>query len=316
MKKLNTSDIKDPCYSSIIQTDYLIIKDELYINFNYCCLHQYRILSCKFEDAIKNFDKYFNKCLEIIKKTKICNKCKLYNNFPITSDSIGINNGLNLMCSQKCKFCVSNKYTEYYTKAMTMKKCVELNKVFLETLLKSANVKMLSVSCRGEPFEDPYIKNTFVFNLHKSNIKHITFLTNGLHFDKDYLMKLKEYGEKYNLNFYFLVNCSAFNKELYESYCTGKFEVVVKNITNLFEIFKPYCSIKYILSDHNINIPKKKVIDDFKENFPDIPLEIISYSLDFKFWNKDEYKELYDKVTKEEYLSVNYDYNHSGVPEN
>jgi hypothetical protein len=168
--------------------------------------------------------------------------------------------------------------------------------------LKSKKIKKITISNKGEPFEDSYIKNEFLFNLHKTNVDYVTILTNAVHVDREYLTKLKEYLDKYKIQSNLIINCSGFTKEVYESYCTGKFEIVVENIKAISELFDLYW-INYIVSDHNSHLTKKEVEDSFIENFPSVPLSHLRYSIDLRYYNNSNYKELIDKLSKKYFYS-------------
>ena len=289
MKKYNT---KFNCYAQTIELRYY---DNLNIEFSFCCTRQVRLLIYPIEDVCKNFDKYYKKCLQIIKEKKICEKCNKYNGFKI-EEMLGINNGLNFICSQNCSFCFCGKSfnknnLKYYS---------ENNKLVLKSILNSKNVHNISPSCKGEPFEDPYIKNEFLFNLHKSNIKTITFLTNATRLiDKDYLIKLRDYLEEHKITYTFVINLSGFDKETYESYCNTKFDRIQKCINNINDVFHDwFLNIHYIIGKHNCKLSRKYVEEEFLKNFPPNLLNRVQYCFDFnvhEYLNSDEY----DKLVKE-----------------
>lgn len=303
------------CYSFVIQLMYQIIGEEVYVNFNFCCDNQYNLMKYKFDEVCKDFDKYYEKALQIANERKICDKCARYDGTPIDAEHIGLNNGLSLVCSQGCKFCFAKYYMNRTLKQFPKPKLsMELNKKFLQSISKSKKLINLTVSCQGEPFEDPYIKNEFLFNVHKTNIKYITILTNAVHIDRDYLIKLHDYYEKHNLYICFIINCAGFSKEVYESYCNSDFDIVKENIKTIAELFKFRFFIKYILSDHNWNIPKNKIKLDFNKNFPTLSFDYnVQFTIDGLLYNKDceKVEKIYTNISKE-YFSSYKDYFYNG----
>jgi hypothetical protein len=156
---------KLPCTVNVIEIDPLFINENLYLKFRFCCASEKLLIVYSFDDVIKDFDQYFNKCLKLIKDLKICEKCDKYDGFEISEKAIAINNGLSILCTQKCKFCAAypNGGVLKYFSFNDIKKLQEKNKIFMECMLKSEKLKQLTVTCRGETFEDAYIKNEFLF---------------------------------------------------------------------------------------------------------------------------------------------------------
>ena len=279
------------CYAFVIQLMYQIIGEEVYVNFNFCCDNQYNLMKYKFDEVCEDFDKYYEKALQIAKERKICDKCTRYDGTPIDAEHIGLNNGLSLVCSQGCKFCFAKYYMNRTLSQFPKPKLsMDLNKKFLQSVSKSKKLIHLTVSCQGEPFEDPYIRNTFLFNLHNTSIKHINFLTNAVHATKDYIDKLFKYFEENDIRATFLINIAGFTKDIYESYCTGKFEKVISNIENLSKTFgKDNITILYIISKHNYFIKKPEVIEQFKKAFPYLdPDKHLRIIMDWKNWKDSE----------------------------
>jgi hypothetical protein len=176
----------------------------------------------------------------------------------------------------------------------------ENNKFVLKSILNSKCIKTISPSCKGEPFEDPYIKNEFLFNLHKSNIKTVTFLTNATRLiDKDYLIKLRNYLEEHKIKYTFVINLSGFNKETYESYCNTKFDRIQKCINNINDVFHDYfIHIHYIIGKHNYKLSRKYIEEEFLKNFPPNLLNRVQYIFDFSIHNYTSLEE-YNNLVKE-----------------
>ena len=274
-----------------------------FISFVFCCQMQIELMKYPLEDVCKDFDKYFLQCVEILHKGKFCSKCNHFSEFD-TSDpkEYIVTNGTNFVCTQKCTYCGScdnvadpSIYTQYSNKLM-------------EAISKSKHVFKVVPSCQGEPFEDKYIRNEFLFNLHNSGIKYIRFLTNGAHATKSYIDKLSKYFNENGIECSFLINCSGFNKETYESYCTTKFDKIKQNIENLTKTFgKENITILYIISKHNYLIEKEDVIKQFKESFPYLdPNENLSIIMDWKNWTDSERLKLNAKFCDKQDNSVAY----------
>ena len=281
------SEKQNECLDNSIQLFVRKINGEVFISFVFCCELSIELLTYPLEDVCKDFDKYFDKALEILKESKLCHKCEHYTGFDMGDPkSYIITNGSSLICSQKCTYCGScdvhtpNKVKEY---------CSYSNKL-LNAISNSKHVINVVPSCQGEPFEDPYIRNEFLFNLHNSNIKHINFLTNASHATKEYIDKLSKYFKDNDIDATFLINCAGFTKEIYESYCTSKFEKVVSNIENLVNTFgNNNITILYIISMHNYFIKKSEVIEQFKKTFPYLdPNKNLRIIMDWKNWKDSE----------------------------
>jgi len=286
------------CYGQVIEIDFFTKNDELYILFDFCCRLQRRLLIYPIDEVCKDFDKYYLKALNIVKEKKICERCEIYNGFKL-DDYVGLNYGLNLICSHNCAFCAAkSQQNELKNK---LKLCNKYSEQVLKAILKTKVVKRISPSCRGEPFENPYIRDIFLFNIHKTSINSVTFLTNGIKLtDVNYLNKLYEYFNKHNIEYTFIINLSGFDKETYESYCSGKFEVIKQNIKTLVSVFgNERIFVHYIISDYNKHLSKSFVDQQFKLNFPDIPIQHLEYIIDFVLrWDDTGM----DKV-KKEYLT-------------
>jgi len=284
------------CFSQTIEIDFVTKNDEEYISFGFCCKRNCELLVYPIDEVCKNFDKYYSKTLNIIKEKKICEKCEKYNGFKL-EDYLGINYRLNYICSHNCTFCAVRD--DHKNAKSKMKLYNKYSERVLEAILKSKLVKRISPSCKGEPFENPYIRDIFLFNIHKSLIKHVTFLTNGIKLtDVNYLRKLYEYLKKYNIDYTFIINLSGFDKETYESYCSGKFEVIKQNMKNLVSAFgNERINVHYIISDHNKHLSRSTVDQQFKLNFPDILICNLEYIIDFNFRSDD-----IDRI-KNEYLT-------------
>lgn len=297
------------CYESVIELHHELIKGVPYIGFRFCCRAQLELLRCKAEDVFKNFDTYYIKCLDIIKKLKICYNCNRYDGFEINNQQIQVSNGLNIVCSQGCIFCLAARNVDLCNE-LPIKAFQDISNKMLETIKRTKVLKNFCVSCQGEPFEVPYIKNDFLFNIHNSSLNYITILTNLVHVDKDYLIKLHDYLTSHKIDHYIIVNCAGFTKEVYESYCTGKFDVVKENIKNLYEIFgEENCRIQYIVSHHNKDLKRDEVCEQFIKNFPTISIKNVTFLIDLHWILKSD--PICDELSKEYFLSdKDYFYNH------
>lgn len=293
------------CLDNSIQL-FIRKKDgETFVSFVFCCELSIELITYPLKEVCKDFDKYFDKALEILKESKICAKCEHYSGYDLDDPkSYTITNGTSLICSHNCAYCGScdvhtpEKVKEYHN----------YSDKILNSISDSKHVINIVPSCQGEPFEDPYIRNTFLFNLHNTSIKHINFLTNAVHATKDYIDKLSKYFEENDIRATFLINIAGFTKEIYESYCTGKFEKVISNIENLSKTFgKDNITILYIISKHNYFIKKPEVIEQFKKAFPYLDsnkhLRII---MDWKNWKDSERIKLNDEFCDTSDKSVDY----------
>jgi len=273
------------CLANSIQLFIKLNNGKPFVSFVFCCELQIELIRYPLNEVCKDFDKYFLQCVNILNKGKFCSKCNHYSKYDMSDPKEYIvTNGTNFICTQKCTFCgscdnVSNpeEYTRYSNK-------------LLNAISKTKHVFKVVPSCQGEPFEDKYIRNEFLFNLHNSNIRYIRFLTNAAHATKSYIDKLSKYFKENGIECSFLINCAGFNKETYESYCTSKFDFVKNNIENLSNVFgKENITILYIISKHNYKIKKPDVIKQFKESFPYLdPYKNLQIIMDWKSWTDEE----------------------------
>ena len=279
------------CNGYNIELNLEILNDIVYITFTFCCFKDTEsipILKYPLEDICKDIDFYINKSVEFVIKHQICKRCKfnIINNIDTYDKTkFTILNACLLKCTQGCTFCIKESHRFIDNKFSFVS-----NKL-LEAITKSKSIYRLQPTNSAEPFEDLYIKNKFLFNLHNTNIKYVELLTNAVYLDDiNYLIKLKNYFDKYKIDYMFNINFSGFTKEIYESYCTGNFESTRENIKHISEIFgndKIY--ITYVISDHNIHLTYDQVTEQFKQCFPFLFLDQIYRSLDFsKFWESEE----------------------------
>ena len=273
------------CNSFFIELSLKDYNNLPYIDFNFCCQRYVKLLSYPLEDVCKDFDYYIDRCHEMIAKNEICKKCNKYSGFDITDrERLAVSIAVSLICSQNCSFCGRRNYRT--TEANKYNKFKNwCSDKLLEAVSNSKHVITVVPSSIGEPFEDPYIKNTFVFNLHKSNIKHIIFLTNAVHAeDIEYLKKLKNYLDEHNIKARFSINCSGLSRRVYESYCTSNFKRVKRNIKNIYDVFGDCFIIHYIVSKHNEHLPRKKICKQFKITFPYLKLKNLDICLDYTYF--------------------------------
>lgn len=271
------------CKGYTIELYINIRDDEVYVEFIFCCYSFLTIAKYPLEKVCNNLDYYIDECENFIIEKRLCERCKdrkilkFYDGFDIADkNNFTIINGSLLTCTHGCKFCAraSNRSID--------KKYEYVSDKILEAISKSKKIAKIQTSNTGEPFEDPYTRDKFLFNLHNSNIKSVEILTNAVHAtDVEYLKKLKRYFNKHNIDAIFNINCSGFTKEIYESYCTGKFDIVKENIKNIVTIFgKEKIIITYIISKHNQHLSYEDVSNQFKETFPFLELSNISRVLD------------------------------------
>jgi hypothetical protein len=264
------------CWSKLIEM-FLNIKDngDVYVYFVFCCEAQVKVKEYPIDVVCADIDKCYNEVFKIATDMKICYNCNKYHGHDVTDMSLfSLQNGTSHICTQHCKFCgmlntgrrISNpKYRECSIK-------------ILEAILRSKTITALAPSVSGDPFEDTYIRDYFLFNIHKTNIKCIDILTNGLHCDKEYLIKLRNYLCEHNITVGFSINVPGLTKEIYESGCNGDFELAKRNVKYMYELFGNFSnlhffSITYITSYFNMNLTEKQINEQFKTAFPFLSIE-------------------------------------------
>ena len=274
------------CGGYTIELSINVTEDErVFIEFIFCCYTFITITIAKYplEDVCENLDYYIDKCENFIIEKQICKRCQetkyfgLYDGFDIKDKTnFTIINGCLLKCTQGCTFCARHSHRFIDSKYKYVS-----DKIY-EAISKSKKIYNIQTSNTGEPFEDKYLVNNFLFNLHNSNIKRVEILTNAVHIkDISYLKQLKEYLDKYKIDVRFNINFSGFTKELYEAYCTSKFERAVRNIKYIYEVFgKEKILITYIISKHNQHLSYNEVSKQIKETFPFLELENVNRVLD------------------------------------
>lgn len=264
------------CWSKFIEM-FLDIKSngEVYVYFIFCCEGQVKIKEYPIDVVCADIDKCYNEVFKMTSDMKICYNCSKYDGYDVTDMNLfSLQNGTHHICTQNCKFCgilttgrrIGNpKYRECSIK-------------ILEAVLRSKTITQFSPSVSGDPFEDTYIRDYFLFNLHKTNINYIHILTNGLHCDKEYLVKLGKYLHEHNIKVGFSINVPGLTKEIYESGCNGDFELARRNIKYMYEIFGnseevQYFHVTYITSYFNMNLTEEQIHEQFKTAFPFLSIE-------------------------------------------
>lgn len=256
----------DYCFGSIFDTHVILIDDKPYVNFVYCCMLRINTLMYPLEKVSENFDLYYQKAIDFVKNNKICERC---NHFLPEEDinnmmRYGVDNCGSLKCTQGCKYCGARATHKFH------KQISQYKNQLLDAILTSNKLETVTPAGLGEPFEDDYIKDYFLFNLHKiKSLKRVRILTNAVHLDREYLERLSEYYKSHNITVDFVIDIAGSNKQVYESYCTAKFEPVIKNINDIVELFgDEHVELYYIISSHNMNINYAQTLKEFKECLP------------------------------------------------
>jgi len=238
--------------------------EKIYVSFIFCCEVYTEIIRYPLDCVCNDFDKYWLKCIDILATTKICTKCNKYHGFDMRNPAnyiLAI--ASNYACAHKCTYCA------VVDQKSNIKQYTKYSRRLMDAVLNSKNVFTICPNTVGEPFEDKYIRDTFLFNLHKCNINSLQILTNGAYADKEYINKLKNYLQEHNILTSIVINVSGFNKQTYESYCTCKYETMLENVKTIVDTFgDDYVVISYVVSKHNISINETEVLKQYKQSFP------------------------------------------------
>lgn len=256
------------CLDRSIQLFIKTKNDIPYVSFVLCNEFQAELISYPLDDVCENFDDYFLQCIDVSCNKNICSKCNHSGQFNVSDpNEYTISIGINHKCSQNCSYCGSqyNCFKE---------KDIEYSNKLLKAISESKQVHNILPSCTGEPFEDLYIRDEFLFNLHKSNIKNIKLITDAVNLSTEYIDKLCNYFKENNINCKFFINFSGLTKELYESYCNSDFETVKQNIKTIIDRFgNQNVVIVYIISKHNYLIKMDDLHKQFDETFEELDFD-------------------------------------------